>query len=175
MKLNFAIMTGIAAGLVLGGSSISHAIDGQETYITLTETGFSNKSVKAAIQTTDFLADPTVCTTTNSNPCKNSEKQTSSPKNMGQVICIPNTMSVTLTSACQSLLLTGSGNNCTANPLANYCSSSTRGYASSCAWRTSTDKTQSATTNWTVTLNADGSGYSVDCSQSGYAYPFTSQ
>jgi hypothetical protein len=174
-------MVGIRVKILIAAAFLSltapAALAAQKTVITLYEAGFIDNNIISYMATSDPNANQIACyvNTGTPNPCSKTDSQFFSPKNMGNIICLPTTTNSTITSACQSLLATGQNGECNANPIANICANTTnkKFYRASCSWRTSTNSSITATINWSVTKQADDT-WQVDCNQTGYAAPFTS-
>lgn len=155
-----------AAGLLAlpgGALAASQTVNGSVS-------GIDNSGIYVQIRTSDFGATPHYCETGPSGGgCTVSDQQSSIPKNIGNMLCVPQSLGTyTLTAACTTLLQAGQSS-CQKNSAVTRCgqSSSTYSYvAPTCNYRTDSDASVSA--NWSWTISNTGGGTVIDCSQSGY-------
>jgi len=129
--------------------------------------GFMNSSIKVGYKTTDAFDSARICSPGNSASCSACNGYSAPPKNVGNFLCLPNSLAYTITSDCQNLLKAGSGDGCHGNSGKSYCPSNTSIIAPDCNWRTNNNKSN---TNWTWNVSYNGStqSYTVDCSNSNY-------
>ena len=132
--------------------------------------GIDNSGIKVQIRTSDIGASAHYCTTGGSGGgCTVTDQQSSIPKNIGNMLCMPQSLGgYTISAACNSLLTAGSGS-CQGNSATSNCGQSTSSYsyvAPKCNYRTSSNASTSA--NWSWTITSSGGSMTIDCSQSGY-------
>lgn len=159
----FAIPTFIIAfSAIVSGQSIA---DTQEVSATVKLTNFSNSNITTGIRTSDFTASFHSCTTSSQQSCTVTDDQRSIPKNIGNILCMPSAMNVSIDSSCSSLLNAGANENCQKNSASGYCGGNV--VKPECNYRTEDDKSTPA--SWTWTLSAGSNGLvDVQCSASGY-------
>ena len=137
----------------------------------VTLTGFNSSNIEVAFTTTDVFDGVHSCKAGSGSSCTAQNGYGSPPKNVGNVLCIPNNLTYAISASCQQLLSQGASQNCNKNNLKSYCnSSSTATIAPACNWRTNNNKNP-VNWNWTLTLQAQGCVINVDCSQSNYQGP----
>jgi hypothetical protein len=127
--------------------------------------------VMVEIRTSDKGALPHTCTTDGTGTgCTVADPQTSIPKNIGNMLCIPNGIDFKLDEACASLLSSGKGacqTNSTYSSAA--CTQPSKNYQivmPACNWATSSNAATPA--QWSWKLSNTSSGAVVTCSYSGY-------
>lgn len=155
-----------AAALVVNATA---ALAADQT-VNATVSGIDNSGIKVQIRTSDIGATPHYCTTGGSGGgCTVTDQQSSIPKNIGNMLCLPQSLGgYTITAGCNSLLSADSGS-CQGNSATSNCGQSTSSYsyvAPKCNYRTSSSAGTSANWNWTIT--SSGGSLTIDCSQSGY-------
>jgi hypothetical protein len=136
----------------------------------LTLTGFNSSTIVAAFTTTDVFDGTHSCTTGSGSSCTAQNGYGSPPKNVGNVLCIPNNLTYAITASCQQVLSQGASGNCDKNNLRSYCKPGLATVAPACLWRTNNNRNE-VNWNWKLSLQAQGCVISVDCSQSNYQGP----
>lgn len=127
--------------------------------------GFSNSGISVGIRTSDFGAAYHSCSTGNDEGCTVTDEQSSIPKNIGNVLCLPSNMNASIDSSCKQLLDAGNDESCQKNSAVAYCYANA--IAPTCNYRTYDDASTSASWDWAVSPNSNGT-VTVDCSVSGY-------
>ena len=131
--------------------------------------GFSNNNIQTGLRTSDIGAAFHSCTTGNGTNCTVSDQQSSIPKNIGNIVCLPSTVTYLVTSTCQNLLNQGSSSGCQKNSAPTNCGlSSTNSVRPTCNWRTQDNKSVTASWNWTLTWDGANNRVNVDCAETGY-------
>lgn len=133
--------------------------------------GVSARGMAAVTRTSDIGAEVIYCVVQgNNSSCTAPNDNSSVPKNIGNVACVPKTFNQpVLSSACSSLINAGSGN-CQTNSAAGRCNSEFEWeFKPVCNYRTSSDSSTPA--YWTWQLDAStisNNAITLDCSQSGF-------
>jgi hypothetical protein len=159
----------VAVTLLLAAAGAARAAD-QTIKANLTLTGFNSSTIVTAFTTTDVFDSTHSCNAGSGSSCTAQNGYGSPPKNVGNVLCIPNNLTYAITASCQQLLSQGASQNCTKNNLKSYCNSGLATVAPACNWRTN-DNRNEVNWNWRLTLQGQGCVISVDCSQSNYRGP----
>ncbi|MHA7774998.1 hypothetical protein [Roseibium sp. M-1] len=149
----------ISAILTNSALSDSQTVEGK-----LTLEGFINNSISISIRTSDFGAAYHSCSPNNTNGCNVQDPQSSIPKNIGNILCLPSAMNFTITDGCQSLLTAGSSDDCQSNSAKDFCHN---GVAPACNYRTTNNASTTAEWDWILTQTAHGL-VQVDCKETGY-------
>jgi hypothetical protein len=142
---------------------------------TATFSGIDNSYIAIESRTSDFLAIPQVCQTRGTGGgCTATLKNSSIPKNIGNMLCVPIALGTLHTDAsCQQLLNEVKG--CQKNSaeaacdlqLSNDPDYNYRVYAPYCNHETSKNASTSATWAWSIRYDATGK-LTLYCSQSGF-------
>jgi hypothetical protein len=158
---------------VLAFAALSGPAKAEDQIVTATVSGATVGDIIVTIKTSDAGAATHSCTTSGTSGCTVTDEETSIPKNMANMLCLPQSMGgYTIDSACRSLLLQGSSDcqNNYADPICDqkdYPYNTTYSYvAPLCNFRTST--TPSVSANWSWVLERNQAGVTVKCSQTGY-------
>jgi hypothetical protein len=159
----------VAVALTLVFADPVHAAD-QIIKANLTLSGFNSSTIVTAFTTTDVFDSVHSCNAGSGSSCTAQNGYGSPPKNVGNVLCIPNNLTYAITASCQQLLSQGASQNCNKNNLKSYCNSSLATVAPACNWRTN-DNRNEVNWNWRLTLQGQGCVINVDCSQSNYQGP----
>ena len=157
MRLQMAIFVMV----LLSQSAIA---EDQQVSATVQLQGFTNSNISTGIRSTDVIAPYHSCQTGDKSGCTVTEGYSSIPKNIGNVLCLPESMNAKITSACDSLLRAGEDEGCKKNEAVSFCGGN-RIYPV-CSYRTKDDKSVSA--NWTWVLTPGTGVVNVDCKQTGY-------
>jgi len=160
MRLLSMLFAAAAAALLSTAASASD----QTIQAKLTLTGINNSNISAAFTTTDAFDTVHSCSAGSGSSCTASNKYGSPPKNVGNILCMPSNLAYSITNACQTLLTSGSGQDCKGNPIRGYCGSNAN-VTASCAWRTNNNTN---TTAWNWNLSFANGLVTVDCSNSNY-------
>jgi hypothetical protein len=145
----------------------------QNISATLTMTGFKNPDVLVAFISTDLTDQVRKCTAKTGSSCTAQNGYGSPPKNISNVLCLPNTLSYIITESCQQLLAKGATQDCKGNGLASYCTrylTNSINVAPGCKWRTKDNK-DPVTWSWVLTLRGQGPAVDLDCSNKNYQDP----
>lgn len=158
-----------AAVLAMAAAMPAGAFADSQT-VNASVSGIDNSGIKVQIRTSDIGATAHYCTTGGSGGgCTVTDQQSSIPKNIGNMLCLPQSLGgYTISAGCNSLLTAGSGS-CQGNSATSNCGQSTSSYsyvAPKCNYRTSSSASTSA--NWYWTITSSGGTLTIDCSQSGY-------
>ena len=164
-KIVFSALVMIAAGM----AGMAHAAD-QNIKANLTLSGFNSSSITAAFSSTDVFDSIHSCNAGSGSTCTAQNGYGTQPKNIGNVLCIPNNLTYAITASCQQLLAQGASQECHGNSQKSYCGSGFATVAPACNWRTN-DNTNTVNWNWVLTLQGQGCVISVDCSNSNYQGP----
>ncbi|MCW5606247.1 MAG: hypothetical protein KIT18_17030 [Burkholderiales bacterium] len=151
------------AALVL--SAAGACADDQTIQSNLTLSGFNNSSITAAFKTTDVFDSIHSCSPGSSSSCTAQNSYGSPPKNVGNILCLPNNLVYSITSGCQAILTSGEGQDCKGNPIKGFCGGNAN-VTASCAWRTNNNK-NTVQWNWRLSYGTNGA-ITVDCSNSNY-------
>ncbi|AXS41804.1 hypothetical protein [Breoghania sp. L-A4] len=139
--------------------------DSQEVSAKVTLNNFSNSNIEIGIRTSDLGAAFHSCTTGSKPSCTVTDDQSSIPKNIGNILCMPSAMNVSIDSSCQSLLDAGESESCQSNSASGYCYGNV--VMPACNYRTEDDKSTAASWTWTLSPGSNGV-IDLACSQSGY-------
>ncbi|MEJ2624391.1 MAG: hypothetical protein P8Z80_07590 [Pseudolabrys sp.] len=122
----------------------------------------------AGMRTSDISASLVKYTVSGSDStCSIENSNSSPPKNIGNVVCLPVSKAQYKTSnRCGSLMNAGKGN-CQSNSASGKCPSGTTPVYPTCNYRTSSSSSDAAYWVWNVGAASDGQ-YDVDCLQAGY-------
>ena len=150
-------------GLFLLAAGVAHA-GSQNICANLSLSNFNNSSIIAGYRVTDIGAAFHQCSPGSSNSCSACAGAKSYPKNVGNYLCLPSTLLYSISSSCQSLLSSGSGN-CKKNNTQGAVCKGQSVVMPACNWRTNDNENQ---TTWSWSLSLSGSTVVVDCSQSNY-------
>lgn len=151
-------------------TGLAQAAD-QTVKANVTLNGFNNSNIVVGFKSTDAFDGVHTCKPGSSSSCTAQNGYGSPPKNIGNFLCIPNSVAYQISSSCQSLLSQGTSQNCHGNSESNYCAvavSNSSEVAPACNWRTN-NNTSTVTWNWTLTYQ--GGIVTVDCSNSNYQGP----
>lgn len=159
----------VAVTLLLAAAGPVRAAD-QNIKANLTLTGFNSSTIVTAFTTTDVFDSTHSCNAGSGSNCTAQNGYGSPPKNVGNVLCIPNNLTYAITATCQQLLSQGASQGCDKNNLKSYCNSGLATVAPACNWRTNNNKND-VNWNWKLTLQGQGCVISIDCSQSNYQGP----
>ena len=142
----------------------------QNSYITVVIDKGTATGLLIGYRTSDPGASFITCTITGSSQtCSSNNSNSSIPKNLGNILCLPTASAkFTVSPRCQSLLNAGSGS-CQTNSSAGKCASGTTAIMPICNYRTSSNSSNSA--NWVWNVSNDAGVYGVDCLQAGYQGP----
>ena len=161
MQLYRPVLAACAA-VILSAAGASAA--DQTIQANLNLNGFNNSSIYTAFKTTDAFDAVHSCNPGSSSSCTAKNSYGSPPKNVGNILCLPNNLIYSITSGCQAILSSGEGQDCKGNPLKGYCGGNAN-VTASCAWRTNNNTN---TVNWNWNLNYSGGAITVDCTNSNY-------
>ena len=139
------------------------AMAAQESYITVVIEKDGAPGLLIGYRTSDPGASFVSCTITGSSQtCSKHNGNSSIPKNLGNVLCLPAAqVKFTVTPRCQTLINAGSGN-CQANSSAGKCPSGTTAIMPACNYRTSSNASNTANWVWNV-VNAGACTTSTAC------------
>jgi hypothetical protein len=134
----------------------------------LSLSGFKTGAISVAFETGDLFDFSHSCDAGTGSSCTAQNSYGSPPKNVGNVLCMPNNLAYTISSACQQILAQGATSGCKSNILKSACPSSSVAIAPACNW-VSSDSTNTVV-NWNWNLSAQGGGcvITVNCSTSNY-------
>ena len=130
-------LAAIVAAAVIAGPAAA-ADQTIRTHLTLSD--FNNSSIKVAFKTTDAFDSVRTCNAGSGSSCSAQNGYGSPPKNVGNVLCIPDQLLFAITASCQQILSQGAGK-CEKNNLSSWCPAS--GFATvapACNWRTNDNK-----------------------------------
>ncbi|MGB0504784.1 MAG: hypothetical protein ACPGGK_01185 [Pikeienuella sp.] len=152
-----------ATVLLTGGIGLADSVDVKAS---VTNSNFQNNSIGTGFRTSDALANFHSCSTSQDNGygCQVSDKSTSTPKNIGNTLCLPTSMVFSIDQNCQSLLNAGAGEDCQENSSSGQCGTSQE-VLPGCNWRT--EETGTAKWDWTLT-HGDNGIMMISCTNSGY-------
>ena len=167
MRFHNAVLAACTAALL---ASATAALAAEQT-VTASVSGIDNSGIMVQIRTSDIGAAAHYCTTGGTGGgCTVSDQQSSIPKNIGNMLCLPQSLGgYTITAACNTLLTAGSGS-CQGNSASANCGQSSSTYANvapKCNYRTSS--TASTSANWSWKIIGSGGSITIDCAQSGYS------
>ena len=164
-RCDLILVAGLAA--FVGGNGQALAEDGQYSSATVNVSGAA-PGITAGMRTSDIRAKYVYCYLSGTQTtCSVGNTNSSYPKNIGNLLCLPAANSnYQLTANCQTLLAQQSG--CQKNSASGKCISKDKAVMPYCNYRTTSDKGTTASWTWTVTLPATGSTVSIDCQYSGY-------
>jgi hypothetical protein len=148
-------------------TGLAQAAD-QTVKANVTLNGFNNSNIVVGFKSTDAFDGVHTCKPGSGSSCTAQNGYGSPPKNIGNFLCIPNSMTYQISSSCQSLLSQGTSQDCHSNSESNYCAvavSNSSQVSPSCNWRTNNNTN---TVNWNWTLTYQGGVVTVDCSNSNY-------
>jgi len=136
----------------------------------LTLSGFKTSGITVGFKTTDIFDSSHFCNAGTGSSCSAQNGYGSPPKNVGNVLCMPNNLAYTISATCQQLLAQGATSGCHSNNMKSACASGSVAIAPACNWRTNDNTT---TVNWNWNLSAQGGGcvITVSCSNSNYQGP----
>ncbi len=166
--------TSIAAGLVsawvLAATAGPAWSDSQTVQASVTLQGIASSGIIVGLRTSDIGAAFHTCTTTSSGGgCTVSDNQSSIPKNIGNIICLPSTVGAYSIDAACSMLLTQNSGSCQKNSAPSNCNQPQGSYSSvapDCNYRTSSNAGTAASWTWTL-VNSSGQT-TLKCAQTGY-------
>jgi hypothetical protein len=136
----------------------------------LTLNGFNSSSIIVGFTSTDVFDSRHSCNAGSGPSCTAQNGYGSPPKNIGNVLCIPNNLTYAISASCQQLLSQGASQSCQGNNMKSYCGSNAATVAPACNWRTNANK-NTVNWNWVLTLQGQGCVITVDCSNSNYQGP----
>lgn len=155
---------------LLAVTGLAQAAD-QTVKATVTLSGFNNSNIVAGFKSTDIFDNVHTCKPGSSSSCTAQNGYDSPPKNIGNFLCIPNSVTYQIASSCQSLLTQGVSNGCHDNVEDSYCAvavANSSQVSPSCNWRTN-DNTNTVTWSWTLTYQQGI--VTVSCSNGNYQGP----
>jgi len=156
----FILTLALAAGATRG------VADDQTTEATV-NVNSNGAGYTAMLQTSDFGAILHSCNTSGTtSTCTVKDQQSSIPKNMGNMLCVPGNVTYTTTATCQSLLDQGKSS-CQKNSISHQVCDTSQTIGPYCNWMTSSTASTTASWTWNVTSTASNA-ITVDCSNSGY-------
>jgi hypothetical protein len=142
----------------------------QESYITAVIEKGTATGLVVGFRTSDVNAKFVTCTITGSNQtCSKENSNSSIPKNLGNILCLPAVSARYKTSDRCTALIKNKEGSCQTNSAASKCPSGTTAVFPACNYRTSSNSSDAAYWVWNVAN--DSGNYTVDCLQSGYGGP----
>jgi hypothetical protein len=149
-------------------AGVGTALAAQQSYTTVVIQKGTATGLVAGMRTSDISASLVKYTVSGSDStCSIENSNSSPPKNIGNVVCLPVSKAQYNTSnRCESLMNAGKGN-CQSNSTSGKCPSGTTPVYPACNYRTSSSSSNAAYWVWNVGAASDGQ-YDVDCLQAGY-------
>lgn len=157
-----------AAAFAIGFAAFCGPAGAADQTVTASVNGVNYSGIVVEIRTSDIGAKAHICTTGSTGGCSVSDNQSSIPKNIGNMLCLPFAMgSYQIDPTCQTLLNEVSG--CQKNSAVPYCAtgSSNQQIRPYCNYRTSENAGTQASWSWQLVYDA-GNKLTVQCSKTGY-------
>ena len=134
----------------------------------LSLSGFKTSAISVAFETGDFFDLEHRCNAGAGSSCTAQNGYGSPPKNVGNVLCLPNNLAYTISSACQQILAQGATSGCKSNRMKSDCPSGSVAIAPACNWVTNSSTNTVVNWNWNLSAQGGGCVITVNCSYSNY-------
>ena len=134
----------------------------------LSLSGFKTGAISVGFTTTDIFDGSHSCNAGTGSSCTAQNGYGSPPKNVGNVLCMPNNLAYTISTACQQTLAQGATSGCKSNNMKSACPSGSVAIAPACNWVTNNFTNTVVNWNWNLSAQGGGCVITVNCSSSNY-------
>ena len=134
----------------------------------LSLSGFKTSAISVGFTTTDIFDGRHFCNAGTGSSCTAQNSYGSPPKNVGNVLCMPNNLAYTIGLTCQQTLALGATSGCKSNNMKSHCPSGSVAIAPACNWVTNSSTNTVVNWNWNLSAQGGGCVITVNCSYSNY-------